>query len=273
MLSAAAMESLEQDMSKSAFMEIQQQQMNMAGNPYGQSIRSSYPGQYGQPEYAPAPHSRYSYPFSMNSMTMSHGAYTPPSHPFPVNPYHTASPIGREDKSDDQLRLNGKGKKMRKPRTIYSSLQLQQLNRRFTRTQYLALPERADLAASLGLTQTQVKIWFQNRRSKCKKVMKQQNGSPSPNQASPNSQPQTPVLDNSPAHNGQTTPQPQQNNVMVPPSSSVSPPTSWAEITSNNVHTHSHVQMTSTQSYMPPQYPPQWYGAPTQMNQPSQILT
>lgn len=57
------------------------------------------------------------------------------------------------------LRLNGKGKKMRKPRTIYSSLQLQQLNRRFQRTQYLALPERAELAASLGLTQTQVILY------------------------------------------------------------------------------------------------------------------
>lgn len=56
------------------------------------------------------------------------------------------------------LRVNGKGKKMRKPRTIYSSLQLQQLNRRFQRTQYLALPERAELAASLGLTQTQVSV-------------------------------------------------------------------------------------------------------------------
>ena len=47
-------------------------------------------------------------------------------------------------------------KKIRKPRTIYSSLQLQQLNKRFQRTQYLALPERAELAAALGLTQTQV---------------------------------------------------------------------------------------------------------------------
>ena len=49
-----------------------------------------------------------------------------------------------------------KGKKIRKPRTIYSSMQLQVLNKRFQRTQYLALPERAELAASLGLTQTQV---------------------------------------------------------------------------------------------------------------------
>ena len=46
---------------------------------------------------------------------------------------------------------------MRKPRTIYSSLQLQQLNKIFQRTQYLSLPERAELAAKLGLTQTQVR--------------------------------------------------------------------------------------------------------------------
>lgn len=62
-------------------------------------------------------------------------------------------------------RVNGKGKKMRKPRTIYSSLQLQQLNRRFLRTQYLALPERAELAASLGLTQTQVRCCMCVRES------------------------------------------------------------------------------------------------------------
>ncbi|XP_074117289.1 homeobox protein DLX-4 isoform X1 [Sminthopsis crassicaudata] len=71
------------------------------------------------------------------------------------------------------LQLNTRTKKLRKPRTIYSSLQLQHLNQRFQHTQYLALPERAQLAAQLGLTQTQVKIWFQNKRSKYKKIMKQ----------------------------------------------------------------------------------------------------
>lgn len=58
-----------------------------------------------------------------------------------------------------EIRVSGKGKKMRKPRTIYSSLQLAALHQRFQQTQYLALPERADLAAKLGLTQTQVRGW------------------------------------------------------------------------------------------------------------------
>ena len=53
-------------------------------------------------------------------------------------------------------RVNRNGKKIRKPRSMYSSLQIQQLERIFQRSQYLALPERAPLAASLGITQTQV---------------------------------------------------------------------------------------------------------------------
>lgn len=66
------------------------------------------------------------------------------------------------DERDLPAKLTIKGKKIRKPRTIYSSMQLQVLNKRFQRTQYLALPERAELAASLGLTQTQVRIVKRN---------------------------------------------------------------------------------------------------------------
>ncbi|CAF4484266.1 unnamed protein product [Rotaria sp. Silwood1] len=68
-------------------------------------------------------------------------------------------------------KMTAKGKKIRKPRTIYNPLQLQALNKRFHRTQYLALPERAELAAMLALTQTQ------NKRSKEKKANRQSNRS------------------------------------------------------------------------------------------------
>ena len=61
------------------------------------------------------------------------------------------------------------GKKVRAPRTIYSTSQIQQLEHRFQNQQYLSLPERAQVAAALGLSQQQVKIWFQNRRAKWKK--------------------------------------------------------------------------------------------------------
>lgn len=60
--------------------------------------------------------------------------------------------------------VNGKPKKVRKPRTIYSSYQLAALQRRFQKAQYLALPERAELAAQLGLTQTQVSVGSVGRR-------------------------------------------------------------------------------------------------------------
>lgn len=66
------------------------------------------------------------------------------------------SSIEKETVEPEIRMVNGKPKKVRKPRTIYSSFQLAALQRRFQNTQYLALPERAELAASLGLTQTQV---------------------------------------------------------------------------------------------------------------------
>ncbi|KAL3090134.1 hypothetical protein niasHS_006586 [Heterodera schachtii] len=84
----------------------------------------------------------------------------------------------------NEVQINARGKKTRKPRTIYSSAQLAELNNRFNESQYLALPDRAELAARLGLTQTQVKIWFQNRRSKSKKQTRNSGGEGGPSRCS-----------------------------------------------------------------------------------------
>ncbi|KAL5105428.1 Brain-specific homeobox protein [Taenia crassiceps] len=60
----------------------------------------------------------------------------------------------------------------RKARTVFSDQQLSELELRFQRQRYLSTPERIELASILGLSETQVKTWFQNRRMKHKKVYK-----------------------------------------------------------------------------------------------------
>jgi hypothetical protein len=129
-----------------AFLDFtnQQQQQSLAidisNQQYSNFIHNSYPT--SQEQFYPSP---YSYPYNI---------------PYPSLTIDS----NIEDKChyDNPPKLTIKGKKIRKPRTIYSSMQLQVLNKRFQRTQYLALPERAELAASLGLTQTQVEeeIYF-----------------------------------------------------------------------------------------------------------------
>ena len=59
--------------------------------------------------------------------------------------------------------------KPRRARTAFTYEQLVSLENKFKSTRYLSVCERLNLAVALGLTETQVKIWFQNRRTKWKK--------------------------------------------------------------------------------------------------------
>ncbi len=55
-------------------------------------------------------------------------------------------------------------RKPRKARTAFTDSQLQSLEKAFDKQKYLSVQDRQELAAKLGLTDTQVKTWFQNRR-------------------------------------------------------------------------------------------------------------
>ncbi|VDO30093.1 unnamed protein product [Onchocerca flexuosa] len=81
----------------------------------------------------------------------------------------TANYSGSNDTSKSSVQLRSQQMR-RKPRVLFTQSQVSELEERFKLQRYVNAAERERLAITLGLTPTQVKIWFQNRRYKCKRM-------------------------------------------------------------------------------------------------------
>ncbi|KAK3928681.1 Homeobox protein ceh-19, partial [Frankliniella fusca] len=107
---------------------------------------------------------------------------TPPGTPGPGVATPVGTPLGASEPADeaggDAAGGGGAGgaggaaeqdDRKKRPRTAFTAAQIKALEAEFERNKYLSVAKRLQLSRALKLSETQIKIWFQNRRTKWKR--------------------------------------------------------------------------------------------------------
>uniref|UniRef100_A0A4W3JGT1 Caudal type homeobox 4 n=1 Tax=Callorhinchus milii TaxID=7868 RepID=A0A4W3JGT1_CALMI len=154
-------------------MESHPQPTPMAWNPPYGPPREDW-GPYGLGPANPVP---VQISHSTSPGQMPYGGLPPPDpHQTPGQP----SPNGQRRnpyewmKKSSQISAAGKTRTKDKYRVVYTDHQRLELEKEFHYNRYITIKRKSELATILGLSERQVKIWFQNRRAKERKITKKQ---------------------------------------------------------------------------------------------------
>ncbi|XP_061484490.1 homeobox protein CDX-2 [Rhineura floridana] len=138
----------------------------------------------------------------------------------PCSGVHSSGGLMQSLNSPEQLSPGGQRRNdcgwMRKPpvggpvktrtkdkyRVVYTDHQRLELEKEFHYSRYITIRRKAELAANLGLSERQVKIWFQNRRAKERKINKKKLQQSQPGVVHSGSEPMSPVSSMQPGTTG-----------------------------------------------------------------------
>lgn len=92
-----------------------------------------------------------------------------------VHNWSSTHPVGYPGTSSQEhgarLERRPGAESKKRPRTAFTNEQIKALESEFQKNKYLSVSRRVELSKSLKLTETQIKIWFQNRRTKWKRKL------------------------------------------------------------------------------------------------------